>query len=475
MGNQSAENAAKHPADAGENSAAEDSVLDHSVADHTVVVNNNSKISNGKISNIKSSDAIVRVIASENNWIEGNAVRQLERTAQLKGMQRAVGMPDLHAGKGCPIGAAFLAKGWIYPALVGNDIGCGMGLWRTELKANKLKLEKWATKLYLDGPWEGNTAAWLAEHGLPSSLFQSSMGTIGGGNHFAELQRVETVCDQNACAALGIEKKWLYVLAHSGSRGLGHEILRDHVDRFRDQGLNAESDEAAHYLERHDEAVKWAVANRALIAHRFLSALRSEGENIFDLAHNTVTPQRLGDETCKDKTEQDETYWLHRKGAAPSDQGILVIPGSRGSYSYLVHATRFVNHEENAFSLAHGAGRKWMRSEVKPRLSKYRPDDFLKTDLGSLVVCEDKALLYEEAPQAYKNIDVVIQDMVDAGLITVLAVLRPVLTYKTRRRQRWREMSVDSGTGKRTDRRPNKRTAKRRQNNSSLGNGGVRK
>ena len=120
MGNQSAENAAKQPADAGENSAAEDSVFDDSVADQSVVgiavANNNSEISNGKISNIKSSDAIVRVIASENNWIEGNAVRQLERTAQLKGMQRAVGMPDLHAGKGCPIGAAFLAKGWISPA-----------------------------------------------------------------------------------------------------------------------------------------------------------------------------------------------------------------------------------------------------------------------------------------------------------------------------------------------------------------------
>ena len=99
-----------------------------------------------------------------------------------------------------------------------------------------------------------------------------------------------------------------------------------------------------------------------------------------------------------------------------------------------------ISHQKNAYSLAHGAGRKWKRSEVKPRLAKYRPDDFLRTDLGSLVICEDKALIYEEAPQAYKNIDVVIQDMVDAGLITVLAVLRPVLTYKTRRRQRWREV-----------------------------------
>ena len=165
-----------------------------------------------------------------------------------------------------------------------------------------------------------------------------------------------------------------------------------------------------------------------MIAHRFLSALGTEGENLFDLSHNTVTPKDFG----------GKTLWLHRKGAAPCDQGPLVIPGSRGTFSYLVQPTEQAA-VDNAFSLAHGAGRKWMRSQTKARLSnKYRPDDFLKTDLGGLVVCEDKALIYEEAPQAYKNIDVVIQDMVDANLIRVLAVLRPLLSYKTRRRSQWK-------------------------------------
>jgi len=102
----------------------------------------------------KKKEAIVRVIASDKNWIEGNAVQQLKQTSTLKGVTRAVGMPDLHAGKGCPIGAAFLSRGWMYPALVGNDIGCGMGLWRTELKARKLKLEKWAAKLHLEDAWQ---------------------------------------------------------------------------------------------------------------------------------------------------------------------------------------------------------------------------------------------------------------------------------------------------------------------------------
>ncbi|MEM9948384.1 MAG: RNA ligase RtcB family protein [Cyanobacteria bacterium P01_D01_bin.36] len=371
---------------------------------------------------------VVRVVASEKTWIEGNALQQLEMTAQLKGVQRAVGMPDLHAGKGCPIGAAFLSCGWIYPALVGNDIGCGMGLWRTGLKAVKLKLDKWAGKLQLDGPWEGDASVWLTEHGLPTDLFAGSMGTIGGGNHFAELQRVETIYDAEACESLGVEKRWLYLLVHSGSRGLGHQILQDHVATFKAEGLSMGSEAATDYLQAHNHAMAWAVANRALIAHRFLSALGSEGESVFDLSHNTVTPKEI----------EGEMHWLHRKGAAPADEGALVIPGSRGTYSYLVQPTE-IDPIGHAFSLAHGAGRKWMRSDVKGRLSaKYRPADLLRTDLGGLVICEDKSLIYEEAPQAYKNIDVVIQDMVDADLIRVLARLQPVLSYKTRRKQHWK-------------------------------------
>ena len=187
------------------------------------------------------------------------------------------------------------------------------------------------------------------------------------------------------------------------------------------------SAKAKAYVAQRDLTTGWAVANRNLIAHRFLSALGSGGHEILGLAHNTVTP----------RTIDGEQQWLHCKGAATSDRRALVIPGSRGTYSYLVQPTesQIANQLENAFSLAHGAGRKWIRSEVKGQLSaKFHPDDFFKTDLGGRVVCEDKALIYEEAPQAYKDIDRVIQDMVDADLIRVLALLRPVLNCKTRRR-----------------------------------------
>ena len=369
------------------------------------------------------SDATIRIIASDKNWIEGDAVQQLENTAKLKGITQAVGMPDLHGGKGHPIGAAFLSKGWIYPALVGNDIGCGMGLWQTDLKASKLKPSKWASKLFIDEPWNGDDALWLERFDLPADLSSASLGTIGGGNHFAELQAIEEIVDAKACKKISVDKNNLYLLVHSGSRRLGHAILTKHVEHFGHDGLKDDTQEAQSYSAAHNQAVRWAEANRSLIAHRFLSALRSDHENIFDLPHNTVTAKTIDGTQC----------WLHRKGASPSDQGILVIPGSRGTFSYLVEPTG--EQQRNAYSLAHGAGRKWRRSDAKGRLSKkYKQEDFVKTDLGSVVICEDKALIYEEAPQAYKNIDVVIQDMVEEGLIRILAILRPVLTYKTRRR-----------------------------------------
>ena len=78
------------------------------------------------------SDGVV-LIAADDTWIEGKAIQQLETTARLPGMHRVAGMPDLHPGRGYPVGAAFFAIGRLYPALVGNDIGCGMALWRTDL------------------------------------------------------------------------------------------------------------------------------------------------------------------------------------------------------------------------------------------------------------------------------------------------------------------------------------------------------
>jgi len=367
--------------------------------------------------------AEVRLLASQNNWIEGSAVQQLEKTARLPGMRLAVGLPDLHPGKGSPIGAAFAAEGWIHPALVGNDIGCGIGLWRTSLSAAKIKREAWAEKLRgLDGAWGGDASQWLAERSIAPSGFESSLGTIGSGNHFAELQAVERVENAAAFAAAGLSEEKVCLLVHSGSRGLGESILRRHTDSFGAEGLAESGEEAGAYLRRHEHAMRWAKANRELVAARILERLGAEGSGLLDVCHNSVERAHL----------LGRDLWLHRKGAAPSTEGPVVVPGSRGAFSYLVRPAEGL--ERSAFSLAHGAGRKWSRSDSRGRLEKrYTAKQLTRTDLGSYVICEDKDLLYEEAPQAYKNITVVIEDLVREGLAEVVAVLRPLVTYKVRR------------------------------------------
>ena len=337
----------------------------------------------------------ISLITSEKSWIEGEAIRQLGITAKLPGMVRAAGLPDLHPGKGIPVGAAFLSRGIIYPHLVGNDIGCGMGLWNTQSPARKFKLDKNVKKLSgFEAPWEGNSADVLEAAALPPDLWPYALGTIGSGNHFAEFQKIDDIHDAAALDALSINPDNVQLLVHSGSRGLGEEILRRHVDVHKGGGLDDYAPDFTDYLQRHNQAVNWACLNREIIAKRFLGALGLGGSRVLDITHNSVTPHQGG--------------WLHRKGAAPSDKGAVVIPGSRGTHSYLVMPIAG-NADISLRSLAHGAGRRWKRSDAKARLShRYSVTDLTRTPLGGRVICEDKSLMYEEAPEAYKDISTVI-------------------------------------------------------------------
>ena len=134
----------------------------------------------------------VRLFASSKSWIEGEAVRQLNATSKLDGVRYAVGFPDLHPGKGSPVGAAFVTEGEIYPHLIGGDIGCGMALFETDMVRRDAKLDRWAEQYFhLEHPWDEEVGEFLAEHDLESTGFDRSLGTIGGGNHFAEIQVVE--------------------------------------------------------------------------------------------------------------------------------------------------------------------------------------------------------------------------------------------------------------------------------------------
>lgn len=201
----------------------------------------------------------------------------------------------------------------------------------------------------------------------------------------------------------------------------------EHVAKHNHDGLSIDSQAFEDYIVKHGEAVRWAELNRELIAMRFLDAIHATGDCKLDVNHNLVSAKKIN----------NVDGWLHRKGATPSDQGMVVIPGSRGDYSFLVKPVNpsqdnIDQFNASLFSLAHGAGRKWKRGECHGRLShKFKREDLYRTALGSRVICGNKTLLYDEAPHAYKKCETVVSDMVDAGLIEVVARLRPVLTFKT--------------------------------------------
>ena len=243
------------------------------------------------------------IIKNSNTWIEGNAVQQLETTAKLPHMQRVAGMPDLHAGRGYPVGAAFFSIGHFYPALIGNDIGCGMAFWQTNLAAHKAKTGKLVKQLgSIDAPLGEDWQARINEL-LPQHPFQAALGTIGGGNHFAELQAVDTVYAPDSLPA-AFNPQCLQLLVHSGSRSLGQHILRHHVDKFNHAGLPENTPEAAAYLAEHDNALAFARANRRLIAERMLARWNAEGTCLLDVHHNFLQSVQI----------DNQTGWLHRKG-----------------------------------------------------------------------------------------------------------------------------------------------------------------
>lgn len=371
---------------------------------------------------IENAKTNVSVLATDECWIEGKAVAQLHSVAKLPNVRTAVGMPDIHAGRGIPVGFAAVTEGLIYPHLIGNDIGCGMGLYRTDLELRQAKLDKWVQKLKgLESPWDGDRTAWLEKEFAIPTKQDAALGTIGGGNHFAELQCIEETLDEAASEKLGINERNLYLLVHSGSRGLGESIRKKFAGIER-HGLELGSNEATDYLGVHDNATKWAKANRSLISARFLNCLSARGKRVIDVDHNSI--------------EMDQTLgagsWIHRKGASPSTRGPIVIPGSRGTFSYLVQPID--TEVENANSLPHGAGRKWSRSECKDRLrNRYSLESLTRTALGSRVVCDNKSLLYQEAPEAYKDIEIIIESLLEMKLVTVIAKLRPLITYKMKR------------------------------------------
>ena len=365
--------------------------------------------------------APIHVFASSKSWIEGNATLQLQQVAGLPGVRAVAAMPDLHPGKYGPVGCAVLADR-IHPQLVGSDIGCGMGLFELDIAARKLRPDQLAERLHaLDQPWDGDTDSVLADAGLSATTFDASLGSIGGGNHFCELQAIEEILAPDIAAQAGLDRDHAYVLVHSGSRGLGFSIL-ERILLNGQTALDPASEEGSAYMDAHDHAVQWAKLNRRIIAERAAAAARADLRPVNDLAHNMVERER---------SAGGDVLALHRKGAAASDRGLVPVPGSRGTLSYLVEPLPAMRTEALA-SLAHGAGRKYDRGSMHGRVRVKKSDvaRLERNPYGGIVVCGDRGLLAEEAPEAYKNIERVIADLVEFGLARVVATFRPLVTFK---------------------------------------------
>ena len=347
------------------------------------------------------------IIASKGNWIDARSVETLVKIKHYKGVKKVVGLPDLSVGR-VPNGMAVLTEDRIYPHLIGGDIGCGMSLFEVPVKAKKIKVDRFAKYL--------SKIESLDDVVLDTPLLGYHLGSIGKGNHFAELQVLNHVENEALFGALGLSRTSLYMLVHSGSRAFGQIVFDSVAGKYTpNEGLSVQ--EAEEYLKKHDKAVEYAHKSREEIAMRLLKAIKLEigFKKVSDTAHNSISQTKEG--------------WLHRKGSTPTDKGAVMIAGSRGTLSYLVMPAEETASANN--SLAHGAGRKWERSSAEAKLrNRYGKSDLERTAIGSRVICRDGKLLYEEAPQAYKNIDIVIDDLVQAGLATVVATFRPVLTYK---------------------------------------------
>ena len=393
-------------------------------------------------------------ILANKAFIDPQSVTQLETTAHtLPGIVHAVAQPDLHPGNRFPIGAVFVSEGWIHPPLIGGDIGCGMAWYKTKLSASQVegdKGRKVAEKLRgLEGAWgtQANRLAWLTKNLSNGSsetdslsageAWDASLGTIGAGNHFAEVQVVEEVVpgdwqDRNTNGARGmLHEGEVVLLVHSGSRGYGGDILKRYT-ADNQTSMPITDSQASAYLLEHDRACGWASRNRDLIALRFLACLEPgeemwnlgnndttssasrqdiweawkaiQGRKVVDLCHNNVEriswPPQPPSSTNSDFPCKEA--FIHRKGAAPvyrpsftatsqSERSsrpytLLPLPGSRSTPTLILSPILNAANSfglSNALSVAHGAGRAMSRAKALTYLaSKYdgRADDILRGD-----------------------------------------------------------------------------------------------
>jgi tRNA-splicing ligase RtcB len=300
----------------------------------------------------------------------------------------------------------------------------------------------------LSGADPGAVSARAYERGLPQ------LGTLGSGNHFLEVQYVDEVYEAEAAEAFGLREGCVTVLIHSGSRGLGHQVCQEYVERFleaaprygielADRQLAAapiESPEGDEYLEAMASAANFAFANRQLISHFTREAFASAGFDpeehrlrlLYDLAHNNA----------KFEEHAGKEVLVHRKGATrafgPGEEDLpgeyrsvgqpVLVPGDMGRYSFVLAGTEGAMRETFGSS-AHGAGRKMSRRKARKEARNRDVVGEMK-EKGILVRAAGRATVDEEMSEAYKDAADVIEATHGAGIGRRVARLRPLIVVK---------------------------------------------
>ena len=387
-------------------------------------------------------------------WIQGvplgeNARQQLRNLASLDFIHSHVAvMPDVHYGIGAAVGSVIATNGAIVPAAVGVDIGCGLIAQRTSVTATQLpdNLAQLRTEIEAaiphgglgrKGGWKKQVPPQIERHFNKSGLAEDlqrltnkhpelqkansliHLGTLGGGNHFIEL-----------CLD---EKQHLWVMLHSGSRGIGNRIGRYFIARAQKQLANKLNkkklpDKNLAWFQQGEkdfndylDAVAWAqdfaLANRRLMLERILKVLHQKlppftlKQSAVNCHHNYVARER----------HFNAEVWITRKGAVRAGAGELgIIPGSMGTKSYIV---RGKGNPQSFQSCSHGAGRAMSRNEARHRFSL---EDHRRATTG--VECRKDEGVLDETPAAYKNIDKVMEAQRD--LVEIAHTLKQVVCVK---------------------------------------------
>ncbi len=225
---------------------------------------------------------------------------------------------------------------------------------------------------------------------------------------------IEKIYNKNLYNDLQLDKQYLYLLIHSGSRNKGEMIYREFASK---DGIVANSCRFNDYMKKHDDVIVYARKNRMNLADIFIDMLGKKVKNrlVIDVIHNYI--------------EVIDDCFYHHKGSISSYKNqYAIIAGSRGSYSYIV---RCLSDESLLYSISHGAGRKIVRSKSKALMrSKYKRKELLSTAIGYKVVVYKDDALYEEACENYKDIESVIDVLIENHCIELVCRLKPLVNYK---------------------------------------------